>query len=93
MADIANVRCAFCQGKGKDPFGLLSELSACQVCMGRGQVTVSTPYTTCPACEGSGVAYDTRLVCTVCGGKGVVSPQKKEHWVSLQPAPRRVKRR
>jgi len=26
------ITCAFCKGKGKDPFGLLSKLADCQVC-------------------------------------------------------------
>ena len=28
--------CAFCQGKGRDPFGLLSVLSTCGACCGAG---------------------------------------------------------
>jgi hypothetical protein len=82
MASITNVCCAFCQGKGKDPFGLLSELSVCQVCLGKGCIPVATPCVSCPACGGCGVAHGTRLVCAVCGGKGVISPQKKEHWLA-----------
>jgi DnaJ-class molecular chaperone len=88
MASITNICCAFCHGKGKDPFGLLSALSACQVCMGRGQVTVALPYVSCPACGGSGAANDTRLVCTVCSGKGVISSPKKEHWPESSVAER-----
>jgi len=80
MASITNVCCAFCQGKGKDPFGLLSELSVCQVCLGKGQIPMATPYVACPACASCGVEHGTRLVCAVCAGKGVVSPYKKEGW-------------
>lgn len=35
------VRCAFCNGTGKDPFGLLSILATCQACRGSGEVTVN----------------------------------------------------
>jgi len=31
------LKCSFCKGTGVDPFELLSELSACQVCLGRGR--------------------------------------------------------
>ena len=70
------IKCAFCQGKGKDPFELLSELAKCQVCNGKGKITVVVPYDTCPACHGSGVKSHSRLVCTVCNGKGVISQKK-----------------
>jgi len=68
------IRCAFCRGEGKDPFGVPSELSDCQVCLGRGEVTVREPALTCVFCDGSGVQPYTssRLTCSVCGGKGVV---------------------
>lgn len=74
MASITNVCCAFCRGKGKDPFGLLSELSTCQVCLGKGQIPMTSPYLPCPACGGCGGEHGTRLVCSMCAGKGVVSP-------------------
>lgn len=64
--------CAFCHGEGVDPFGLLSEISVCQVCGGRKEVTVRTPAIKCAFCGGSGVHRDQRLVCVVCGGKGLV---------------------
>lgn len=65
--------CAFCQGKGIDPFELLSKLSTCQVCMGRGQVTTHQPAIECAYCSGTGVHIHRRLTCTVCGGKGAVT--------------------
>jgi DnaJ-class molecular chaperone len=65
------VRCAFCHGKGRDPFGLLSPPSDCQVCLGRGVVEVSEPRVQCAYCRGSGVQPGgTRLTCSSCGGKG-----------------------
>ncbi len=63
--------CAFCRGRGKDPFAIMSSLSACCVCGGSGKVRVQTPYAPCAHCQGSG-AIKT-LTCTTCGGKGVVS--------------------
>ncbi len=66
--------CAFCQGKGQDPFELLSSSSKCQVCLGRGKVGVKGSTKKCAYCKGAGVhPYGVRLVCTVCGGKGVVN--------------------
>jgi len=70
------IKCAFCEGKGKDPFELLSSLATCQVCGGRGIVTVSEPAIKCAFCEGTGIHRDQRLTCTVCGGKGMVTIEK-----------------
>lgn len=64
------VPCAFCHGAGKDPFGIMSALSACCVCLGRGRVTVKAPYEKCAHCNGTG-AIKT-FTCTVCRGKGVL---------------------
>lgn len=66
------VRCAFCQGKGIDPFELLSKISICQVCSGRGEVTISEPALECAFCGGTGIHRGQRLTCVVCGGKGMV---------------------
>jgi len=65
------VKCAFCGGSGRDPFGIMSWLSTCCVCGGRGVVPVRTPNMRCPHCQGSG-AIKT-FTCTVCGGKGVIA--------------------
>ena len=62
--------CAFCGGSGNDPFGIMSYLSTCCVCGGRGIVTVSSPYSRCAHCSGTG-AIKT-LTCTACMGKGVL---------------------
>ncbi len=69
-ASTARVTCAFCQGRGKDPFGIMSQLSTCCVCWGRGKVLVQTPYVVCAHCRGRGSVKT--LTCMVCGGKGVV---------------------
>jgi DnaJ-class molecular chaperone len=72
------VPCAFCKGKGKDPFGVMSHLSTCQVCGGRGEVRVRPPTAPCKFCKGSGVhPYSAeRLTCSACKGRGVVTAIK-----------------
>ena len=66
------VQCAFCRGKGKDPFKLLSPLSACGVCGGKGKVMIEKPYATCTFCGGTGIHPCSRLTCTACMGEGVM---------------------
>ena len=70
--NYATVKCAFCKGRGIDPFPILSHLSTCPVCQGRGAVRVKKPYTTCTACGGTGIYARSRLYCWTCRGKGVV---------------------
>jgi len=53
-AKWVEIKCAFCGGTGKDPFKVLSPLSNCGVCGGKGTVRVKEPYETCPACLGTG---------------------------------------
>ncbi|MGA2936973.1 MAG: hypothetical protein ABSF52_07735 [Syntrophobacteraceae bacterium] len=65
------VQCSFCGGRGRDPFGIMSLLSTCCVCGGRGLVRVPEPYTRCAHCRGTGAVKT--LTCTVCRGKGVVA--------------------
>ena len=67
----ALVLCGFCRGKGKDPFGIMSELAVCCVCGGQGLVLVQAPYVRCAHCQGTGAVKT--LTCTVCRGKGYVS--------------------
>ena len=74
----AQIKCAFCKGTGKDSFNLLSELAACQVCSGSGKVKVEEPAIKCAFCKGTGVYHDTRVTCTVCNGKGMVTAPKGE---------------
>ena len=74
--NTTEVKCAFCKGTGKDPFGLLSPLSICQVCSGSGKVKVTPPTIECAFCKGTGIYPGKRLTCTVCGGKGVVTIPK-----------------
>ena len=72
------ITCAFCKGKGKDPFEVPSKLSNCQVCIGRGTVQVVEPVETCPYCKGKGIFFHHRMPCAVCGGKGAVTKIKGE---------------
>ena len=66
------VKCAFCKGRGVDPFPVLSYLSRCPVCQGRGAVRIKFPYDICPACGGTGVYTRSRLYCWTCRGKGLI---------------------
>ncbi|MFH1891850.1 MAG: zinc finger domain-containing protein [Candidatus Zixiibacteriota bacterium] len=71
---MSEVTCAFCKGKGKDPFELLSELATCQVCGGVGMVEVNEPTVNCAFCKSTGVyPHQARVTCTVCNGKGVIT--------------------
>ena len=46
--------CAFCQGKGRDPFMVPSFLSNCGTCGGTGKIRVKEPYVPCRTCGGTG---------------------------------------
>lgn len=67
---MGEIKCAFCKGKGKDPFNLLSKLAACQVCGGTGKVKVNEPIIECAFCKGTGVHPHSRITCSACRGKG-----------------------
>jgi len=70
VGNFKSIICAFCKGKGKDPFEVPSKLSNCQVCIGRGTVQVVEPMEICPVCAGTGIYKHHRLPCAVCKGKG-----------------------
>lgn len=75
--NLVKIECAFCKGRGLDPFELLSKMAKCQVCGGRGKVWVARPYRKCSYCNGTGVhSPDIRVPCQVCGGRGVVAEKK-----------------
>ena len=71
-AGTVAVACAFCSGTGRDPFGLLSPLSTCQVCGGQGQLVLRLPIAPCVFCRGTGVHPGLRMTCTTCDGVGMV---------------------
>lgn len=86
MSKITTITCAFCKGKGLDPFGIPSELSKCQVCNDRKVNAVMGPFEECPVCLGTGVYKHHRLVCAVCKGRGQVSKVKgKDRTEDCEP--------
>jgi DnaJ-class molecular chaperone len=67
------VRCAFCRGQGRDPFGVMSRLSTCYVCGGETELWVTKPIKECSVCKGTGVSpTGARNSCAACRGVGVV---------------------
>ena len=82
--DSVEVKCAFCQGTGRDRFPVLSPLSNCPVCNGRGVVRVREPYEKCARCEGTGLYTGSRLYCWTCRGKGVVPKKIEPKKVALK---------
>jgi len=68
--EMTEVNCSFCSGTGRDPFGIMSWISRCCVCGGKGTVEIRAPYTPCAHCKGTGAVKT--FVCTTCMGKGVV---------------------
>lgn len=74
--ELVAIRCAFCNGVGKDPFDLLSDHALCEVCGGSGQVTMREPIHPCAFCRGSGIFPGSRLTCTCCMGRGMVTVQE-----------------
>ncbi len=72
QVNLAEVKCAYCRGQGKDPFGVPSKLSSCGVCGGTGVVEVEAPYRQCAFCAATGIHPTARLTCTACKGAGVI---------------------
>lgn len=68
--ETTEMTCSFCGGTGKDPFGIMSWISTCCVCGGKGSVNVRTPYAPCAHCNGTGAVKT--FVCTSCMGKGYI---------------------
>jgi hypothetical protein len=66
------IKCAYCGGKGKNPFEINSRQSDCMVCNGIGRVVVDEPMEKCNSCSGSGKNPRIEKVpCIVCGGTGI----------------------
>lgn len=65
------ITCAFCGGKGTDPFNCMSSRSVCGSCHGHGTIEVPVPNRRCVYCNGSGSHKTFR--CPICGGAGVVA--------------------
>jgi DnaJ-class molecular chaperone len=65
------IKCSYCNGEGKDPFHLLSNISKCEVCNGLGSVKIDVPIRGCVFCSGTGKnPLGARVHCIVCRGKG-----------------------
>ena len=69
--------CAFCHGRGTDPFSVMSELSVCGACQGTGRVLVSVPHTRCVYCGGDG-SYKTYRCPVCCGAGGGPRPRRPD---------------
>ncbi len=70
----ALVRCAYCKGTGRDPFGIMSSRSICTACGGKRSVWVQMPLVTCAYCHGSGASpIGAKNPCLACRGTGVGS--------------------
>jgi DnaJ-class molecular chaperone len=69
------VACSFCRGTGKDPFGIMSTLSSCCACGGKGSIRLDGPHRGCPHCRGSGAVKT--FTCGACRGSGFV-PEAEE---------------
>lgn len=70
--DQHEIDCAYCGGKGTDPYGQLWRGATCCVCHGKKTVRVPFPHVSCRFCHGSG-SYKT-FSCQVCQGAGVIRP-------------------
>src|SRR5947209_5696363 len=70
-ATLEAIRCAYCHGKGSDPFAIAPGPSTCGCCGGRGSVPIATPHVQCAYCRGTGSSRTYR--CPVCGGAGAIA--------------------
>jgi DnaJ-class molecular chaperone len=70
------VKCAACNGSGRDRWNLTAPLSTCSACGGRGYQQIEAPYRRCEQCSGAGVHPHMRVTCTACGGVG---------WIVTEP--------
>ena len=68
--DTKVVGCSFCRGTGKDPFDIMSAMSTCSVCGGKGELRIRVPYRRCPHCQNTGAVKT--YTCGVCRGTGYV---------------------
>lgn len=70
--------CAWCEGKGTVK-GFLGGQITCEVCHGTTRNVFTGPVDLCTRCSGSGIdpeersAFNERIRCPVCKGKGWIS--------------------
>ena len=67
------IQCPFCRGEGVDPFGVMSAISRCPVCLGKKELKMREPLRECAFCGATGVHPHTRMTCTACQGRGAVT--------------------
>lgn len=72
MLKQQTIKCAFCQGTGKNPHFR----GTCPVCKGRGKNQITGAYINCSDCRGSGRKLGTTLTCYSCGGLGVAPDRR-----------------
>ena len=78
------VRCAFCHGKGVDPFAVMSGRPACGCCGGRGSVRVATPHVRCGRhAEGPAAPGPTAV-------RSAAEPGPSPHWPGRRGSVRRA---
>jgi DnaJ-class molecular chaperone len=68
---IEQIPCAFCHGRGVDPFEIMSPLSTCTCCGGAGVQNVPAQHVRCTFCQGTG--SDKTFRCPACRGSGVLA--------------------
>ena len=77
QAQGGEYNCVYCRGKGVDPFAVMSPLSLCAVCLGKGTFAFPASAHPCAYCQGTGESpTGTRCACLACRGKGLVSVHK-----------------
>lgn len=69
---LETVPCAYCSGTGHDRWNLLSPLSLCSACGGRGSRQIQPPIRPCAHCDGTGIHPHLRVTCTTCSGAGAL---------------------
>lgn len=74
MQTQQTIKCAFCAGRGTNPF----YRGTCPVCKGRGKKEVIAPFVVCNECKGNGKKSGTSLTCFECRGIGVVADIRED---------------
>lgn len=81
------IKCAFCAGRGTNPF----YKGTCPVCKGRGKNEIIVPFVVCNECKGNGKKSGTTLTCFECRGIGVV-PDTREDIEKARSEIREIKK-
>lgn len=81
---LGKIVCAFCKGKGKDPFGVMYPEAVCSVCHGMKEHYILKPFVNCAYCKKTGVEPGTRNSCLACHGRGSISSHKSNTKICLR---------